>query len=198
MGQGSEELTTQQIEDDIEATRARLSRDVDELGYKVSPGQVMSRQKQAAKGRLMSMKDRVMGSAHDARSSVGGTASGAAHSVGDTASGAVQTLESRTEGNPLAAGVIAFGAGMLVSSLIPATRAEQNLAQQGMDAAKEHGQPIMEQAKGMAQDMGADLKESARGGAEEVKATAQDSAETLKEEGRGAAQHVQNPGTTSG
>jgi ElaB/YqjD/DUF883 family membrane-anchored ribosome-binding protein len=179
MGQGSEELTTQQIEDDIEATRTRLSRDVDELGDKVSPSQVMSRKRQAAKGRITSMKDRVMGSAHDTRGS-----------VGDTASGAVHSIESRTEGNPLAAGVIAFGAGMLVSSLIPASRVEQNLAQQGMEAAKEHGQPVMDQAKGMAQDLGADVKESARAGAEEVKSTAQDSAQSLKDQGRDSAQQV--------
>lgn len=180
MGQSTEELRTRQIEDDIERTRADLSRDVDELGDKVSPSHVMSRQKQAARGRLSSMKDKVMGSAHDA-----------CGSASETASGAVHGIEARTEGNPLAAGVIAFGAGMLVSSMVPASRSEQRLAREGIDTARKHGQPLMDEAKGMAQEMGSQLKESAKEGADEVRSTAQESAHHLKEEGRDSAHQVE-------
>ena len=201
MGQGTEEMSTgtssgeastDELSRDIERSRARLSRDVDELGDKVSPSQAMARQKQAARSRLTSMKDKVMGSVHGAVSSVGSTAGSVGSSVGGTASQAVHGIESRTEGNPLAAGVIAFGAGMLASSMFPASQAEQRVTQQGMDVAREHAQPVMDEARSMAQDMGAELKETAREGAQEVKATAQDSAQSLKEEGRDSAQHMKD------
>ena len=39
------------------------------------------------------------------------------------------------QGNPLAAGVIAFGAGWLISSLLPASRQEQRLAEQTTEKA---------------------------------------------------------------
>jgi hypothetical protein len=39
--------------------------------------------------------------------------------ISDTATGALNGLESRAQGSPLAAGVVAFGAGMLISALIP-------------------------------------------------------------------------------
>ena len=114
------------------------------------------------------------------------------HGIQDNASGAVQTVQEKAEGTPLAAGVIAFGAGMLLSSLIPASRVEQRVAQQGLDAAKEHGQPLMDEAKSMASDMGAQLKETAASGAEEVKSSAQESAQHLKDEGRDSAQQVKD------
>lgn len=205
MGEGTDELRTgttpemtdedrraAEINRDIERTRAHLGQNLDELGDKLSPSQVMERQKQAARGRLVGMKEKVMGSASNAGTSVSDSASGAVHGIGDTASGAVQSVQAKAEGNPLAAGVIAFGAGMLLSSLLPASRVEQKVAQQGMDAAKEHGQPVMEEAKALAADMGAQLKETAATGAEEVRTSAQESAQHLKDEGRDSAQQVKD------
>lgn len=176
-----EDRRTEQINRDIERTRVQLSQNVDELGDKVSPGQAMARQKEAAKNRVFGVKDKVMGSA-----------SGAGGSMSDTASGAVHGIEARTEGNPLAAGVIAFGVGLLASSAFPATRVEQRVAQQGLDTAKEHGQPVVDEAKSMASDMGSQLKETAKAGADEVKSSAQDSAENLKDQGRDSAHQVRD------
>lgn len=190
MGESTEELSM-----DIARTRAQLSQNVDELGDKVSPSQAMNRQKQAVKSRLTRMKDQVMGSTHDTGSTVGHSFSEAGSSVGDSASAAVEGIQRRTEGNPLAAGVVAFGVGMLLSAAFPSTRPEQALAQQGMDAAKEHGQPVMDEMKSAASDVGADLKESAQEAMTEVRATARSSAETVKQEGQGAAQHVKETGT---
>ena len=212
MGQNSEELTTTTTTPttgttttpaDIEATRANLTRDIDELSDKVSPARVVERRKEAAKGRLgsvrekvmgsasgtsTSVKDRVMGSASNTRSTV----SSAGGSVSDTAQGALGTIESKTEGNPLIAGLVAFGTGMLISSLIPASQKEAQAAQKAVEAAKEHGQPVMDEAKSVGQEMGQNLKESAADAAQEVKATAQDSAQTVKQEGQSSAQTVKD------
>jgi gas vesicle protein len=190
MGQNAEELTTTPA--DIEATRTNLTRDIDELTDKVSPSRVLDRRKEAAKGRIGSIRDKVMGSATDAGGSLSGTASSATESISDTATGAFNGLESRAQGNPLAAGVVAFGAGMLISALIPASDKEARSAQKLTQVAKEQGQPLIDEAKAVGQDMAADLKDSAADSAQQVQATAQDSVESIKQEGQSSAQTVKD------
>jgi ElaB/YqjD/DUF883 family membrane-anchored ribosome-binding protein len=187
MGQSTEEVTQ-----DIEATRRELSRDVDELTDKVSPGRVVQRRKEAAKNRLSSIRDRVMGGASDAKHSASSAGGSVTDSVTGTASGAVDMIQDRTEGNPLAAGLIAFGAGMLIASLIPATEKETDAAKHAVDTAKEYGEPLMDEAKSIGQDMGQNLKESATQAASEVKSTAQDSVQYVKEEAQSSAQNVKD------
>ena len=183
MGQSTEELTR-----NIEQTRESLSQDVDELTDKVSPARIAQRRKEAAKSRLGSLRDQVMGSAHGSGQSL----SSAGQSVGDTASGAVSTVQQRTQGNPLAAGLVALGAGMLLCSVLPATKAEADLSQRAMDTAKEQGQPLIDQAKSVGQDMGQQLKEHATDAANEVKATAQESAGNVKQEAQASGAHVKD------
>jgi gas vesicle protein len=183
MGQGTEELSS-----DIEGTRRDLSRDLDALTNKVSPSQVIERRKAATRNRLGSMKDKVMGSAHSATSSV----SAGGSNVGDTAQSAMGTVQQRTEGNPLAAGLIAFGAGWLVSSLIPASDKETRLAGQAVERAKQHGGPVMDEARSTGQQMAQDLKEQATQAADEVKSSAQESVQTVKDEGQSSATNVKD------
>lgn len=197
MGQGTEELTT-----DIDRTRQELSRDVDALYDKVSPARVVERRKAAVRDRFSSVKSSVMGSAQSAggsaqgaAQSVTGTASGAVHSVQSGAGSAVHAVERKTEGSPLGAGLVAFGAGMIISALIPASQKEAEIAGRITDAAKDS--PVADQAKAIGQEMGQNLKESAAGAVDEVKASAQDAAQHVKEEGQSAAQSVKDdaPGT---
>lgn len=195
MGQATEEQLTR----DIEARRAELSRDLDALTDKVSPAQMVERRKQATRSRFRSMRERVMGSAHDTRRSVSsagssatGAVSGATGSVSSGAQSAVGTIEQKAEGNPLAAGLIAFGAGWLVSSLLPASEKEAQAAQQLVERAKES--PFLDEAKSVGQEMGQNLKESATEAAQQVKSTAQDSAETVKQEGQSSAETVKQEG----
>jgi hypothetical protein len=101
-------------------------------------------------------------------------------------------VSDRAQGNPLAAGLIAFGAGWLVSSLLPASRAEANLAGQAVDAAKDHGQPLIDHAKSVGQEVGDDLKEKATQAATEVKDSAVESAQHVKDEGQSAADGVKD------
>ena len=182
----------------IEDTRRELSYDVDALNEKVNPARVVDRRVTAAKGRLTSVKEKVMGSAQDTTSSAHGMASNAAGSVQDAAStavGAVQqapdTVIRQTQGNPLAAGLIAFGVGWLVSSLLPASEKEKQLAQQAESAVREHKDQLLEPAKQAAQEIGEQLKPAAQDAVESVKATAQDAASTVAEEGKSAAADVQ-------
>lgn len=194
MGQDTDELTTTPA--DIEATRADLSRNLDELSDKVSPQRVVQRRKDAARRSVTSVRDKLMGSAQDAKAHLpSGSSSGTdpVGSVKSSAQAATGTLESATEGNPLTAGLVAFGAGMLIAALVPASSKETEAASRVVDAAKEHGQPLIDEAKSMGQDLG----ESASQAVQEVKAQAQDSAQTVKEEGQSSADQVKDQAKTS-
>jgi gas vesicle protein len=176
------------IEDDIQSTREDLSRNLDALADRVSPGRVVGRKVDGVKGRLGGAKDAVMGTA----GSVTDASGSAAGSVSDTVSDTASKVSSQATGNPLAAGLIAFGAGWLVSSLLPASNAEARLASQAIDTAKEQGQPLVEHAKSVGQEMGGDLKEKAAEAASDVKATATESAQHVKDEGQSAAGDVRS------
>lgn len=203
MGQANEERMTTDIAD----TRENLTRDVDALYDKVSPGRIVERRKAAARSRVSSLRDRVMGSAHSATDSahgaagsVTGTASGAASTVGDTAQHAVGAVHRQTVGSPLGAGLVAFGAGMVISALFPATEKETQAAHRIVDTAKEHGGPVIDEAKSVGQDVGQSLKDKAVEATEDLKSSAQESARTVGEEGRSAAGTVKEeaqPGSGS-
>jgi hypothetical protein len=192
----------------IEDTRRELSYDVDALNEKVNPARVVDRRVSAAKGRVSRVKDRVMGSAQDTHASAQGKAqnlasdaqgmaSNAAGSVQDAASSAASAVQQapdqivrQTQGNPMAAGLIAFGVGWLVSSLLPASDKEKQLAQQAESAVREHKDTLLEPAKQVGQDMADQLKPAAQHAVEEVRSTAQDAASTVKDQGQSAVQDV--------
>jgi gas vesicle protein len=193
----------------IEDTRANLSYDVDALNEKVNPTRVVDRRVGRAKSTVTGLKDRVFGAAHErgsqmgnATSNVAGTAQDYAHSAADsvqsaasTAADAVQqapqTIQRQAQGNPLAAGLIAFGVGWLVSSLLPTSEKEKQLASQAESAVREHSQPLVDQAKNVAQEIGDNLKPAAQDAVQSVKETAQEGVQTVKQEGQSAAQDVQ-------
>lgn len=173
MGQTTEELTT-----GIAGAREDLSRDFEALSERMSPGRVMERRRQALRSRMGSMRERIMGSSEDDATA--------------TAQGAAQTVQQRAEGNPLAAGLIAFGAGVLVSSVIPSSEKEAQAAQRMVETAKDRGQPFMEEAKSTGQEMGQEFKDHATQAAQEVKTSAQESAQQVKEEGRSSGEAVRD------
>lgn len=171
------------IRNDIERTRRELGQDVDALADKVTPSKIAERQTRKVKRAFSRVTDRIMGTASDAVDSTKDAVGSAADTVADVP----RKTARATEGNPVAAGLIAFGVGMLVASLIPASRQEQRLAEQAKDAAA----PILEEAKGIASESAEHLREPAREAAESVKERAAEAAETVKAEGADAASTVQ-------
>ncbi|MDR6972373.1 DUF3618 domain-containing protein [Leifsonia shinshuensis] len=166
------------IRADIEATRRNLSGDVDALADKVTPSKIVDRQTRKVKGAWHSLSDRVMGTADD----VGGTVSNAGESVAD----AGRTVVNKAQGNPLAVGLIAFGVGALVASLIPASNKEKELASSAKDAA----QPLLQEAADVGKQVANDLKEPAQQAVQSVKETAQEGVSTVKEEATDRASDV--------
>jgi hypothetical protein len=189
--QGAGERSPEQLSSEIANTRADLAGNLDALQDRVSPHAVMERRKAAARGSVYRMRDRVMGTAHDARSS----ASGAASSVSSTAQDAASTVEDKYEGSPLAAGLMAFGAGMIASALVSPTRKETQMAQRVVDTAQETG--VVDEVKSVGQEMGEQLKEEAKEKAAQVQGSAKESAERVKAEGQDSAQTVKDDAQSS-
>lgn len=137
--------------------------------------------------------DRLRGGVESARDGVGSAKAG----LSDATSTMTHRARSQAEGNPLAAGLVAFGIGWLVSSVLPASQAETKAARQAQDAARTHGGPIAEQAKQAASEIGENLKGSAQEAVDQVKGHAQEAAQTVKEEGTSAAQQVKDDGVSA-
>jgi len=173
----------EEIRTDIERTRRELGQDVDALADKVTPSKIAERQTRKVKRAFSRVTDRIMGSASDAVDSTRDAVGNAADTVADVPRKAARA----TEGNPIAAGLIAFGVGMLVASLIPASRQEQRLAEQ----AKEAAAPILDEAKDVAMESADHLREPARDAAESVKERAAEAVDTVRAEGADAASTVQ-------
>jgi len=194
------------LRQDIESTRASLTRDVDLLAEKTSP-------KRVAQRRWTSVKEKVMGTADHARHAAGDTTSSAvgtvqdkttqfkdaasdkasqlsgaasdkAHQAADAVRSAPQAVASQTQGNPIAAGIIAFGVGLLASTLIPVTDAERRAGQQ----LKEHSEGLTDQVKDVASDLKDDLTGTVQQAAGQVKDVAQEGVQATKEQARSSAQ----------
>jgi len=178
------------IRADIEATRRNLSGDVDALADKVTPSKIAQRQTRKVKGAFHSITDRVMGSAEDVADTAGGAVSDAGSAVAD----AGRTVVDKAQGNPLAVGLIAFGVGALVASLIPASSKEQELA----SSAKEAAQPLLQEAADIGKQVASDLKEPAQEAVQSVKETAQEGVSTVKEEATDRASDVAADAKESG
>ena len=197
-----------QIRSSIEQTQQNLSADVDALAEKVSPPRIVQRRVEQTRSAMTNFKDTIMGSSAQATSAISGTAGSAADSakgmasstkdtVAATASSAADMASSvpdqarqRTRGNPLAAGLIAFGAGMLLSSLLPATDREQQAAAELKDLAVEKGGPVKEQLTQAGQEVAGNLRESAQQRVQSVKETATDAASTVAGEAQSQASDV--------
>jgi gas vesicle protein len=182
------------IRRDIEATRAELSRDVDALTEKVSPARVVERRVDKAKEAVGSVKEKVMGvhsgSTNGALGTATDKAASVASSVGDTATAAPSMARQKTRGNPLAAGVIAFGVGWLVSSLMPATEKEQQAATAVKDKASEHSDTLTQPIKEAAGNAKENLAGPAQEAVQAVKGTATEAASTVKDEASSAKDDV--------
>jgi hypothetical protein len=139
-------MTTQdpdEIRDGIEQTQRELSANVDALTAKLSPQRIVQDKVQRARTAMGSMKERVTGGAAQKASANGGaavpaaaaestvsaatgTVSSAKGTVSSATSSAVKTAGTVTaaarrgiQANPVAAVLIAFGAGWLIAALLP-------------------------------------------------------------------------------
>ncbi|MEU8264102.1 DUF3618 domain-containing protein [Micromonospora sp. NPDC048999] len=178
------------IRQQIEQTRNELISDVDALSDKVNPRRIAGDRVDQAHGALTRVKEKVMGTPMDGQGA-GQQMSAAAGSMRDQARELGQQSRQQAQGNPLAAGLIAFGAGLLVSALIPASRSERQWAGQAKGMAQQHSGELREQASQVGHQMRDNLREPAKHAAQSVGSTAVHGASAVQGQAKSSAQQVQ-------
>jgi hypothetical protein len=151
-------------------------------GQRTSSG--MSRAGDTLSGGMSSAGDRMS----DMASTAGDKVSNAASTVAEQTREAPQEVRRATQGNPIAAGIIAFGTGLLIASLFPATEPERQAA----SAVQDRLEPLKERAAETGRELAGDLKQSAQGAVQEVKGTATDAAQDVAGQAKGAAGEVRD------
>ena len=184
----------------IEQTRSSLSDNVDALADQANPAHIAHRQVskvKAAGGRFL---DRLLGTAEDVKDAavegvqnavegVQDAASGVADRAsefGDSVAGVPRAARQQTQGNPLAAGVVAFGIGLLIAAAFPPSRKEKELAQ----AVKEQAQPLTEQLAAAGREVAQNLSEPVKQAVDSLKESATDAVQHVQEEGTSAVADV--------
>jgi len=194
-----------ELRQDIEYRRESIGQTVDQIENRVSPRRVAARGGYRLRRRLIDMKDRIMGNDNpdypwqagypddtqgdertlsDRAADLGTAASEGVSKAADQVSKVPDVVRTKTRGNPLAAGLIAMGSGLLVGGLLPGTRAERRLVEQAEPALSQARAEVKETGREIADD----LKDSARTAAEDVKETAQEAGERVREQTRDTAQ----------
>ncbi|MFP5320380.1 MAG: DUF3618 domain-containing protein [Acidimicrobiia bacterium] len=187
MATRSDELTYE-----IQATRGRMDRTLDDIGDRAGPGRLTER----LKGAVANTRDTVMGTAGQAGHGVADTASG----VADSAGRATHAVTDRSQGNPVAAGLIAFGAGLLAGSVLPESRTENRLAREVQSKAqgplreqvKESATSVTDRVGGKVQEASEHVKDEARQAKDEVAGDVRQRKDAVQEHAQGAAQDVKD------
>lgn len=175
-----------EIRQDIAGTRAEMEGTLEAINDRVNPQRVYRRRSGRARQRWSSLKASIMGSDHGPSTSSRSLSdrtpdvdvSGRAQQARQAVSDAPDAAKRRTRGNPLAAGMIAFGLGALIGGALPETDAER----QAVGEADRHLdlQGTKERLTERAQQVGDDVKTSAQDAAQDLKGSAKDAAQDVK------------------
>jgi hypothetical protein len=176
--------STEELKNDIAATRSDMSETLDAIGDRVSPGRIIERRKARMSMGVQSLRDRVMGTVHDATDAVRGVGD----ELGGNVGGVPEKVRQGTEGAPLVAGALAFGVGFLVASITPTSAVEEQAAEKLIEKVD----PVKEEALSMAKDMAEHLKEPATESARAVAETAKQGARDVATEVKTAAQETRD------
>jgi hypothetical protein len=201
-----------QIRQNIEHTQSEMGGDVDALtgragamADRYDPGKAAGRRADRISDAVHQGRDRVMGTAgsvgqtaNDKAGQARDRASHAASEARQTISSAPQAARERAEGSPLAAGLIAFGAGILVSSLLPASEPERRAAGRVKNLASQHSDQVKQGLRGAGQQLREGLREPTRHAAESVKSRAGQAASSVRDEGQWAARDVKDHAQQAG
>jgi Protein of unknown function (DUF3618) len=171
--------TPEDLKNNIERTRGELSADVDALADRVSPASIARRRADSVRGTAQSARDRVMGSVS---------------SASESASSAPSAVSEKAQGNPLATGLIAFGVGLLASSLLPSTQAERQIGTAVKDNAVE---PVKDFAQDQAQEAQQALRPVAEDHVAQVKQSATEAAQSTADHARSAGSDVADQARSS-
>jgi len=186
---------TEELREDIERQRQSIGYTVDQIQNRVSPGRITARGRYRVRRWLIDTKDQVMGNdqseypwerwSRDLSDKAGEMSEQAADAMSDvkeTVSEAPEKLRQKTQGNPLAVGLIAFGGGMLAGAMLPESKVEGRAMRRVEPALAS----VAAEASQIGRDVADEVKESAGSSIEQVKEKASSAADNVKEEARDA------------
>lgn len=176
-----------QLTQDIATTRQRMGGTLDQVQDRVDPRSAWQRRQPAMRSKVAGLKDTVMGTADDM-----------AGRVGDGAAGVTDRLSHGTQGNPLAAGLVAFGAGLLAGSIMPSSRVERRVVSDLQERVEEpltqalsdSGEEIRNRVGEEAHQVVDHTREVAADAGHEVVGSASESAQHIRDEAATAAHDV--------
>ena len=163
---------SERVRSEIDDTRDRLGQTVEAIGDRVIPGRIIERKKETTANSLRGLRDRIMGTAHDARDQLADSAG----TTVDHLREAPESLAHRTEGSPLAAGGVAFAIGLLAAAVWRPTAPERQVVEKVADAAPE----LTAEVAQLGREVADSVKEQAVGAAEEIKASVTDAGDAMK------------------
>ena len=181
-----------------ERAREKAMDRMEEIKDRVSPKRMVTRRTARMRSGLRNVRQSVMGAVDDvepsrAADSVRGGAQQASRRVGqaagalsEQASAAPEIVRSTAQGNPLIAGLVAFGGGLVLASALPPSEAEKQAAERVLEGLE----PLKEQAVSAGRSMAGELQQSAQTRAERVKKRATSGAQRVKAEAQGSAEEV--------
>ncbi|GGO12175.1 DUF3618 domain-containing protein [Micromonospora parathelypteridis] len=179
------------IRREIETTRNELSNKVDALTDRVNPRRIAGDRVEQARGAFTRAKEKMMGNSHHLRQETGQRMSYAAGSVRDETRSLGQQSREQAQGNPMAAGLVAFGVGLLAASLIPPSGRERQLAGRARSMVSEHSDQLRGQASQVGHQMQDNMREPVQQAAQSVRSSAQQGMSAVRDQGRSAAGQVQ-------
>jgi hypothetical protein len=178
-------------------TREHMGETIDAIGDRVSPRRIVERRRNRMRATYWAARDAVMGRSGNAASSIGQRASNTGTSISEGASHLADRMTDlpseatrQTQGSPLGAGLVAFGAGLVLAAVIPPTEPEKQAAAKVKDAAE----PLVEDAKEMGKELASTLQADGRDAGGALKETAQHAVDTVTEKATSAAQQTREAG----
>jgi len=194
--------TEDQLKQEADLQRSRMGDTLDAIGDRLSPERMVERRKAAVGQKLRSVRETLMGSPDYSepatlrrRAEAGGAMSSAADALqaaGTQAQQAPKMIADQARGNPVAAGIIAFGTGLLFATLLPQSRTEQRVVEdakpqlrQVADELKDAGREIASEAKDHAQEAAGEVKSTGADATSKVRNQAGRSAREVKDEVQG-------------
>ncbi len=171
--------TAADMRHEIQMKREDLSADIEAIEDRVRPSRVARRGTASLRWRARRAREAIMGRVEDG--------AGTARSLADTATDAPHQMTSATRGNPLAAGIVAFGLGMVTATLLPESETEQQLAQSM--------RPQLDRAKDTVMST---VRDGAHEVAEAVRPAVDESMSTMQESAQASADRVRQDVRTDG
>lgn len=192
--------TRGEMSETIEALEQRMAETKESVIDRVSPKRIWERKTEGVRstldevsasitGRTRRMENQVVRKKSRMQEKVQGLSDQAGDNAGamsEQARKAPSALRERAEDYPIAAALVAVGAGFALAKMLPPTELERQAAER----IQSELQPLKEQATHAGREVAGELKQSAQGTMEELKGQASEAAQQVKEEAQSSTAQV--------